>query len=476
MKKKTYPILLGCLIIFIINTAFTADKPNIILILADDLGYNDLSCFRNSNPGQSLKFPPTAQTPNIDKLAENGVRFTDFYCGAAVCSPSRSALMTGRNATRVGIYNWIPENSPMHLKASEITIAELLKNKNYKTAHFGKWHLTSQGTDQPLPNDQGFDYSFYAFNNALPSHHNPENYYRNGEPVGKLEGYTCQLVVNEALQWLNKNNDRETPFFLNVWFNEPHLKVAAPEKLTKRHEYNKEYYGAIENMDIAVGRLMDYLKKNNLIENTLVIFTSDNGSRWDHSNDPLRGEKCFNYEGGLREPFIASWPSKIPKGKVSWFNGSFTDILPTIASITKISLPSERVFDGIDISPVFFDAQDELERKKPIFFYRYFHDPICMIRKGDWCLLGYQKLIPLAESLNEGELANISPWNFEENHMEYLKTLVPTIFELYNLKDDVEQEHDLAGQYQELVEKMKKEMLRLRNEMVKEGGDWYIGN
>ncbi len=450
--------------------------PNIVLILADDLGYNDLSCYRNSNPGQSLEFPPTAQTPNVDKLAEQGLRFSDFYCGAAVCSPSRSALISGRNATRVGIYNWIPENSPMHLRSKEITIAEILKSKNYKTGHFGKWHLTSQGTNQPLPNDQGFDYSFYAYNNAIPSHHNPENYYRNGEPVGKLEGYACQLVVDEALQWLDKNNNDKTPFYINVWFNEPHMKVAAPEELTKRHKYKQEYYGAIENMDIAVGRLMDYLEKNNLRENTIVIFTSDNGSQWDYSNDPLRGEKCFNYEGGIREPFIVSWPPKVPKGKISDFNGSFTDVLPTIASITGIPLPSDRIYDGIDISTVFFGGQDNLERKDPIFFYRYFHDPICMIRKGNWCLLGYQKLIPFAETLNEGELANIKPWNFEKNHMEYLKTQVPTIFELYNLKEDVEQENNLADQYPEKVEEMKKEMLQLRIEMVSEGGDWYSEN
>ncbi len=474
MKKQ---LLVQLLIVISVFSGFAADTktPNIILILADDLGYNDLTCYRNHNPGQSKEFPPTAQTPNIDQLAEHGIRFTDFYCGAAVCSPSRSALMTGRNATRVGIYNWIPEESPMHLRASEVTIAEMLKQKDYKTAHFGKWHLTSQGTDQPLPNDQGFDYSFFAYNNAVPSQHNPENYYRNGEPVGKLEGYACQLVVDEALQWLDKNNHADAPFYIDVWFNEPHLKVAAPEELTKRHKYNSEYYGAIENMDIAVGRLMDYLKKNKLIDNTIVIFTSDNGSRWDHSNDPLRGEKCFNYEGGIREPFIISWPPKIPQGKTSNFTGSFTDILPTIASITQVPLPADRVYDGLDISPVFF-GKNIPAREEPVFFYRYFHDPICMLREGDWCLLGYQKLIPYAESLNEGELANIKPWNFEQNHMEYLKTLVPTIFELYNLKNDVEQKHDVAGEHPELVEKMKKEMLQLRDEMVKEGGDWYSEN
>ncbi len=447
--------------------------PNIILILADDLGYNDVSCFRSFNLDKSSDKPPTSQTPNIDAIADQGMLFTDFYCGAAVCSPSRSALITGRNATRVGIYNYLPENCPMHLRSEEITIAELLKDGEYRTGHFGKWHLTSKGTNQPLPNDQGFDYSFFSYNNAKPSHKNPDNYYRNGNPVGPLEGYACSLVVNEAINWLETNRKEDAPFFMNVWFNEPHLKVAAPEELTSRHTYNQDYYGAIENMDIAVGKLLAYLSEKELDKNTIIIFSSDNGSRWDHSNDPFRGEKCFNYEGGVRVPFIIKWPIKIAKGKVCKMPGSFTDILPSIASITEIPAPSDRIIDGINLSPVFLGEETEIERTEPIFFYRYFHDPVCMLRDGDWCLLGYQKLIPKAESLDEGKLANITPWYFRENHMDYLKTQIPTFFELYNLKLDKGQENDVSDQFPELVESMKKKMLELRNEMIDEGGDWY---
>ncbi|MDX1286162.1 MAG: sulfatase-like hydrolase/transferase, partial [Draconibacterium sp.] len=398
--------------------------------------------------------------------------FTDFYCGAAVCSPSRSALLTGRNATRVGIFNWIPENSPMHMRSKEITIAEMLKQANYQTGHFGKWHLTSKGTNQPLPNDQGYDYSFFAYNNANPSHHNPNNYYRNGEPVGELKGYACQLVVDEALAWLKKKNDNK-PFYINVWFNEPHLKVAAPEELTKRHQYNKEYYGCIENLDLAFGRLIEYLKDSNLDKNTLVIFTSDNGSRWDHSNDPLRGEKCFNFEGGVRVPFIVNWPGKIPANKMLDTPGSFTDVLPSIANITGTKAPTDRKIDGVDISDVFLGKSKEIKRDEPLFFYRYFHDPICMLRDGDWCLLGYNNLIPLAESLNEGELANIRPWHFMPNHMEFLWNLEPDKFELYNLKKDREQENNLANQNPKKVKQMKEKMLQLRKEMVNEGGNWF---
>lgn len=446
--------------------------PNIILILADDLGYNDVTCYRQTH-GEQAEKAPTSQTPNIDQLASQGMRFTNFYAGAAVCSPSRAALITGRNASRVGVYNWIPEDSPMHLRDEEITIAELLKQKGYATGHFGKWHLTSQGTQQPLPNDQGFDYSFFAYNNAIPSHKNPENYFRNGEPVGTLEGYACQLVVDETIGWLEEHTQTDVPFYVNVWFNEPHMKVAAPEELTQRHTYNQEYYGAIENMDLAVGRLMDYLKEKGLEEETIIFFTSDNGSRWDHSNDPLRGEKCFNFEGGIRVPFIIKWPGNVPTGQVSDIPGSFTDVLPSIAEFTHTSLPADRILDGISLASVFQGSSAVPSRENPIFFYRYFHDPICMLREGDWCLLGYQNLIPYAESLNEGELANIRPWQFMENHMVYLDTLQPDHFELYNLQTDLEQRNDVAAQYPERVAQMKQQMLELRDQMVSEGGNWF---
>ena len=447
-------------------------KPNVIFILADDLGYNDVSCYRNAHPQHSDQ-PPTSQTSSIDELAEEGMRFTDFYAGAPVCSPSRAALITGRNATRVGVYNWIPGNSPMHLRSEEVTIAEMLKKEHYQTGHFGKWHLTSQGMDQPLPNDQGFDYSFYTYNNARPSHENPENFYRNGKALGELKGYACHLVVDEALQWLEDSTDTESPFYMSVWFNEPHTPLAAPDSLTSRHEYYPKYYGAIENMDNAVGRLMNYLKKQGLEEETIVFFSSDNGSKWPHSNDPLYGEKCFLFEGGIREPFIVRWPGKVPAGKVSEVAGSFTDILPSIAELTGAEIPQKRTLDGVSLANVFTGKTEEVERKHPLFFYRYFHEPICMVREGDYVLLGYNSLITKNENLNEGELDKIKPWGFRKNHMEYLDTLKPRHFELYNLEKDPGQENNIAGNHPQKLEKMKARMLELRNEMVEDGGDWF---
>jgi arylsulfatase A len=373
----------------------------------------------------------------------------------------------------------------MHLQAEEVTIAEMLKTKNYQTAHFGKWHLTAEGMGQPLMNDQGYDYSFFTYNNANPSHENPVNFFRNGEPVGELIGYAAHLVVDEALQWLEEKKSSENPFYINVWFNEPHEKVAAPDSLANRHEYNKEYYGCIENMDYAVGRITKFLKANNLEESTIVIFTSDNGSQVYGSNHPLRGAKGFNYEGGVRVPFIIKWPGQVPTGTTSDYIGSFTDVLPSIAGFCEVTLPENRTLDGNDLTSVFKGDYKEIERQHPVFFYRYFNDPVCMLRDGDWCLLGYETTIPFAERLDIREYAKFKPqpgeprwaqWGFQESHMENIPEIVPTHFELYNLKNDIGQENDLASEHPDKVAAMKTQMLQLREEMINEGGDWYDEN
>ena len=369
------------IILFIAGCHQEPDKlPNIILMVADDLGYNDLSFYRNVIGVQSEN-SPTCQTPSIDNLAKNGMYFTDFYSGAAVCSPSRAALLTGRNKTRLGIYNWIPEGVPMHLESEEVTLAEMLKQKNYATGHFGKWHLTSDNMLQPEPLDQGFDYAFWTYNNAIPSHKNPTNFIRNRDELGKIKGYSSHLVVEEAMQWLDKHREDESPFYINIWFHEPHTKVAAPDSFKNRHKNNKSYYGCIENMDYAVGRLMKFLTENNMDENTIIIFTSDNGSIHLGSNDPLRGRKAFQYDGGIRVPFIAYWKGKILAGTKSNTVGHFTDVFPTIASITKSKISKDRGIDGENLSKVLLGTSKDYLRKDPIFFYRYFHDPICMLRQ-----------------------------------------------------------------------------------------------
>ena len=278
---------------------------------------------------------------------------------------------------------------PMHLRSDEYTLAEMFKSKGYSTAHFGKWHLASEVENHPIPKDQGFDYSFYTFNNALPSHHDPINFFRDDKPIGPLTGYACQLIINDAVRWLSTRKQKRRPFYLNIWFNEPHDKVAAPNSLTSRHSYNEKYYGAIENMDDAVGRLMKYLKDNDLDKNTIVMFSSDNETKVVSSNLPLRGEKLFNYEGGVRVPFIIKWPGKIKAGSTSPSSGSFTDILPTMAALTKADLPLDRKIDGINLEKAILGNASKLKRETPILFYRYSDDPITTLRKDNYVLLGY---------------------------------------------------------------------------------------
>ncbi len=453
--------------------------PNVVIFLADDLGYSDISIYREqiNNPDKSS----TAITSNVDELAREGMRMTAFYCGAAVCSPSRSAIITGRNATRLGIYNWIPpSDNPMNLRDEEWTIAEMLRHSGYRTGHFGKWHLTSEGMGQPLPMDQGFDHAFYTFNNAIPSHHNPENFHRNGEPVGTLKGYSCHLVVDEAIRWLDGRDDQK-PFFTNIWFNEPHEKVAAPDSLVNRHEYNEVYYGAIENMDHAIGRFVRYLEDRGLAENTIFIFTSDNGSQVKGSVGVFRGAKAFNYEGGLRVPFVIRWDGHVMKSTVSEIPGSFVDVLPSLAGLLKIDPGNKKALDGEDMSSVFLGKKCFI-RSSPIFFYRYFHEPIAMLREDQWVLLGYEKQLPYQHRYNTREQAKLKPspdepqwsmWGFQKSHMKFIDTLGIHHYELYDILQDPEQKNDLSEQYPEVADKMQTKMATLKKEMIEEGGNWY---
>ena len=197
---------------FVVNEA--ARKTNFLIILAADLGYGDVGCFGNR----------TIKTPNLDRLASQGIRLTSCYAAAPVCSPSRAGLLTGRTPSRVGVYDWIPAGHPMHLPRNEITVATLLQQAGYATCHVGKWHCNGEfnSPEQPQPGDHGFDHWFSTQNNAAPTHHNPVNFVRNGVPVGRLEGYSSHIVAGEAIHWLKDLRDPAKPFFLYVCFHEPH--------------------------------------------------------------------------------------------------------------------------------------------------------------------------------------------------------------------------------------------------------------
>ncbi|WP_372797624.1 sulfatase [Pontiella sp.] len=354
-------------------------KPNIVVILCDDLGYGDLECYGH----------PHIKTPNLNRLAAEGMRFTDFYSTAAVCSPSRVGLLTGRNPNRAGIYEWIPNGKQIHMRASEITIPQLLKQAGYATSMSGKWHCNGKfnSPEQPQPDDAGFDHWFATHNNAAPSHENPVNFVRNGEEVGPLEGFSCQLVVDEALDWLDghRKEHPQQPFFMYVTFHEPHEPVASPPELVKayaasaRNEDEAQYFANVANMDAAVGRLMAGLKAQDVDENTLVLFCSDNGPeqllRFAHETRsygraiPLRGMKVWTTEGGFRVPGIMRWPAKIPAGQVSERTVSALDFLPTFCELAGAAPPAGLELDGTSFLPVL--ENQTIIREKPLLWVYY---------------------------------------------------------------------------------------------------------
>ncbi len=436
------------------SSAVIAEQPNIVLMLADDLGWGDLSCYGS----------PNTQTPNLDQLAADGMRFTDFYAACGVCSPSRGALLTGRFSVRAGIYSWVHMSQKMHLRVEETTIAELMKSAGYSTAHIGKWHLgydlVKGSGPGPNPGDHGFDYWMGTGNNANPSHKNPNNFVLNGVALGEVEGFSCQIVVDKAIGWLDEHREKEKPFFLNVWFHEPHAKVAAPEELAARHKgkKNPHYYGCIENMDLAVGRLLEHLESIGATDNTLVIFTSDNGSYMAGSNGSLKGRKTSLWEGGIREPGIFRWPGKIKSGQVSSAPAGLVDILPTLCQVAGVDAPTDRTLDGISLLPLF--AGEKLERSKPLYWFYNPSRPVCVIRDGDYCLIADPEIdLPRQNMFKEEFIGDIKKTGF-------------TNFRLFDLTKDPEQEHDLAGEQPERFDAMKKKMVELNADVMAEAIDW----
>ena len=289
---KTLLPLLSTFIFGLCGFTQGAPQPNIILFLADDLGYGDLRCYGH----------PIVKTPNLDAFAKQGVRLTQCYAASAVCSPSRSALLTGRTPHRNGVYTWIAEGGEVHLRASEMTLPKLLKGAGYTTCHSGKWHLNGlfNNPAQPQPNDHGYDWWMATQNNAGPSHENPVNFVRNGQPVGRLEGYSAPLVVGEAITWLKEKRDATKPFFLAVWTHEPHYPIKSDPQFKALYpdltdDAQREHHANVTQMDHAFGLLMKSLDEQKLADHTFVFFTSDNGPEGDGIKSPGRGST-----GGLR--------------------------------------------------------------------------------------------------------------------------------------------------------------------------------
>jgi arylsulfatase A len=450
-------------------------KPNVLVILCDDLGYGDLGCFGH----------PAIRTPNLDRLAADGVRLTACYSAAPVCSSSRAGLLTGRTPSRSGVYDWIPEGHVMHLRKSEVTIATLLKQAGYDTCQAGKWHLNGKfnSAEQPQPGDHGFDHWFSTQNNAGPSHENPKNFVRNGEPVGPLQGFSCQLVADEAIGWL-KRREKEHPFFLFVCFHEPHEPVASPADLVAsyldddgpkaRNEDEAQYFANVTNLDAAVGRILAALDEQGVSDNTFVVFTSDNGpetlkryergTRCYGSPGPLRGMKLWCYEAGFRVPGIARWPRVLPPGLVNPTPVCSLDLLPTLCALAGIDPPADRPLDGTSLVPLL--AGEPLERAKPLSwdYFNALGGAKAAMRIGNYSIIG-KRATPNVETLDRQ--GNVGP-----RTMPVIKSETLGGFELYDLKSDIGQKHDLAAERPDLVEKYSRLLADKHREVRDEGPTW----
>jgi len=364
--------------------------------------------------------------------------------------------MTGRTPTRTGILDWIPPGKPAHLKKNEITIAKLLKEAGYDTGHFGKWHLNGyfNSKKHPQPNDHGFNYWYSTHNNASPTHRNPNNFVRNGKRLGALKGFSCGLVADEMIDWMKNKRDKSKPFFSFVCFNEPHEPVDSPKDLVKLYPDAKKkgealYYANVSNMDRAVGKIIAAIKKQDLKDNTVVIFTSDNGpetlnryrSAWrSHGTvGPLRGMKLHIYDGGIRVPGIIYWPGKTKPGQVCDEPVSAVDFLPTLCEAAGIEAPKDRALDGSSFLAIF--EGKKIKRKEPLFwhYYRALSKPKVAVRDGDWKLVAHLRMKKMGKIKSQWEKAK-----YQEI----------TTFELYNIKKDIAEKNDLAAKEPERVKKL----------------------
>ena len=446
-----------------------AKKPNIVVILTDDLGYGDLECYGH----------PHIKTPHLNAMAENGIRFTDFYSAAPVCSPSRVGLMTGRSPNRAGIYNFIPGNRSVYMRASEVTIPQLLKKAGYATCLSGKWHCNGKFNSpaQPQPDAAGFDHWFATQNNASPSHANPENYVRNGKEVGVVEGFSCSIATDEAIGWLKslKKESPEKPFFLYLAFHEPHEPIASPEPLVKeyresaRQEEEALYFANVANLDAAVGKLNATLKEMKLDQDTLVIFTSDNGpetlNRYKRANNsfgsaaPLRGMKLWTTEAGFRVPGIISWPGTIPAGKTLTQPVSSLDFLPTFCQLAGTTPPADLHLDGMNILPHLLEGK-ALDREKPLLwiFYNALNERCVALRHGDYKMLG---------RLNLRTYITITTANAEE-----VKNATLSDFQLFNVSTDVHESKELSKVEPEKFAELKTLLQKEYTELIKDSHVW----
>ena len=422
------PIALICLLCLgLTQQLAVAEKPNFIVIFADDLGFGDISCYG----------PTGVETPQIDSLAEQGFRSTDFFVPANVCSPSRAALLTGRYPMRCGYpvarHGGIPKYKDYGLLPEEITIPESLKPAGYRSLMVGKWHL-GLDVEGSHPIDAGFDKYLGIPSNYSKLRGSDYNTLFRGKEIEKenvpLEELT-QRYTDEVVDFIDRQKDE--PFFIYV----AHHIVHGPHRPSKEFvgTSKKGKYGDfIKELDHSTGRIMKALRDAGVDENTLVVFTSDNGPTFKGSAGPLKGGKYCTIEGGHRVPGIFRWPGKIPAGQVSGTPLSSMDLLPLFCGLAGVELPQDRKLDGYDILPILEGQQNESPHKR---LYYYNGTNLQAVREGNWKL-------HLPRTVKDQPF-----WCKKKNGNRVFVTLKEP--KLYNLEDDVGEKTDRSAEYPEIM-------------------------
>ena len=442
MKRLTF-----LLAVVVPTIALAADRPpNVVIIFADDLGYGDVGCFGNT----------TIRTPNIDSLAKDGVRFTDFYVAQAVCSASRTALLTGCYPNRVGILGALGPASKNGIHERETTIAEMLKSRGYATAIYGKWHLGHH--DQFLPTRHGFDdYFGLPYSNdmwpkhptamfpALPLIEGTKTIEENPDQTKLTTWYT-----ERAVKFIESNKDK--PFFLYV----PHAMPHVPLFVSDKHKGKSKaglFGDVIEEIDWSVCEILSALKNHDLERDTLVIFTSDNGPWLSYGNHagsagPLREGKGTSFDGGVRVPFVARYPRKIPAGTTCNQPAMTIDLLPTIAKLTGAELPKLPI-DGKNISPLLMSDKGAKSPQEVYFFY--WGQELQAVRMGKWKLHFQHDYRTLKEAGNGGKPG------------PYTNARIP--MSLYDLEADIGESRDQSAARPEIVREIQALADRIRPDL-----------
>jgi arylsulfatase A len=430
--------LLAALTVWTVAPASAADKPNVVLILLDDLGYGDI---RPNFPGTGIPMP------NVERMAAEGTRFSDFYAGSSVCSPSRAALLTGSYPTRVGLPAVFEADSNIGLNPDEETLPELLKGAGYTTALIGKWHLGDR--PEQLPTRHGFD-TFYGLpysNDMVPNHPVKKNFFPDlpfmeGEKVISYNPDQSQFTrwfTERSVSFIEKNKGK--PFFLEITHPMPHVPLYVSKKFEGKS--GKGLYGdVLLELDWSVGQILAAIKKNGIENKTIVMFTSDNGpwlSYGTHggSSGPLRDGKTTTYDGGFRVPFLVRWPGKIPAGRVSRELATMMDLLPTLTTLAGAKQPTKKI-DGKNIWPL-MTAQAGATTPHEAFYY-YNAWQLEAVRSGRWKLVLPHDQFSVVKGGTDG------------NPGQHAWT--PIRMALYDLLNDVGETTDVAASNPQVMTKL----------------------